>query len=114
MEWAQVVYIRGGSTEVLLSELHKQNIHLETALQGKTLAGSSAGAQAISKYYYVVDSLQVGEGLGLLPNKVVVHYQSDYNAPNINWERAVSALRNHRENLPVITLSEGQFHTEYR
>ena len=113
VQWSQVVYIRGGSTEVLLSELQKQNIHLETELHGKTLAGSSAGAQAISRYYYGVDSLQVGEGLGLLPVKVVVHYQSDYNAPNINWERAVSELKDYKEDLPVITLAEGQFHTEY-
>ena len=48
-----------------------------------------------TRYYYGLDSLKLCEGLGLLPIKVIVHWRSGYNAPNI-------------EDLPIITMAEGQ------
>ena len=105
---ADAIYIRGGDAEDLLIELLKHQ-NLQNELDGKTLAGSSAGAGAIAKYYYALDDLKIGEGLGLLPIKVLVHYRSDYNAPNINWDKVETELKNHKENLQFLTLKEGQF-----
>ena len=107
--WANAIYIRGGASETVLMELQKQSKGWEEGLSGKTLAGSSAGAHAISKYYYGLDDLKIGEGLGLLPLKVIVHYGSDYNSPNIDWNRAETELKQYKENLPLIKLAEGQF-----
>ncbi len=107
--WANAIYIRGGASETVLLELQKQSEGWEKELSGKTLAGSSAGAHAISKYYYGLDDLKIGEGLGLLPLKVIVHYGSDYNAPNIDWNEAERALNLYKEKLPLIKLAEGQF-----
>ena len=106
--WANAIYVRGGTTEALLNQL-KQGVDWEKALNDKTLAGSSAGANAIGKYYYGLDAQKVGEGLGLLPIKVLVHYRSDYNAPNIDWNKAYSELNNYQEDLPLIALKEGEF-----
>ncbi len=79
------------------------------AFAEELVAGSSVGAHAISKYYYGLDDLKIGEGLGLLPIKAIVHYRSDYNAPNIDWDKAEVELKNYKEELPILTLSEGQF-----
>ena len=107
--WALTIYIRGGTSEAVLMELQKQSKGWEKGLPGKTLAGSSAGAHAISKYYYGLDDLKIGEGLGLLPLKVIVHYGSDYNAPRIDWNKAEVELTSYKEDLPLVKLAEGQF-----
>lgn len=108
VRWADAVYIRGGETDTLISLLNK-NTGWQKELDGKTLAGSSAGADAIAKYYYDLDDLELQEGIGLLPVKVLVHYRSDYNALNVNWDKAYSELKDYKENLPILPLAEGQF-----
>lgn len=70
VKWANAIFIRGGASEKVLLALASQGAGWEKELEGKTLAGSSAGAHAISKYYYGLDDLKIGEGLGLLPGKV--------------------------------------------
>ncbi len=109
VKWANAIYIRGGVSEAVLLELAAQGAGWEKELEGKTLAGSSAGAHAISKYYYGLDDLKIGEGLGLLPVKVIVHWKSDYNAPNIDWDKAREELQACKENLELFTLAEGEF-----
>ncbi len=106
--WANVIYLKGGRTSQL-KELLNKNKGWDKELDGKTLAGTSAGANAVAKYYYGLSSLKLCEGLGLLPIKVIVHYRSDYNAPSIDWDKAYSELKNYKEVLPIITLAEGQF-----
>ncbi|MDP3795391.1 MAG: Type 1 glutamine amidotransferase-like domain-containing protein [bacterium] len=108
IQWAHTIYLRGGSTDTLRALL-RQIGDWEVQLNGKTLAGSSAGADIIAKYYYGLDDLKLGDGLGLLPVKVLVHYRSDYNAPHIDWEQAYRELKNYKEDLPILTLAEGQF-----
>ncbi|MBI4128620.1 MAG: Type 1 glutamine amidotransferase-like domain-containing protein [Parcubacteria group bacterium] len=105
---ASAIYLRGGETEKLIALLQKSGDWMKS-LDKKTLAGSSAGAEAIATYYYGLDALTIGEGLGLLPIKLVVHYRSDYNAPNIDWDRAYAELKNYKEALPMLTLAEGEF-----
>lgn len=105
---AHAVYIRGGETDTLIGLLNK-NTGWQKELDGKTLAGSSAGADAIARYYYDLDDLELKAGMGLLPVKVLVHYRSDYNAPNVSWDKAYSELKDYKENLPILALKEGQF-----
>ncbi len=109
VKWANSIYIRGGTSDRVLLELQKQSGDWRDELQGKTLAGSSAGAHTISKYYYGLDDLEIGEGLGLVPVKVITHFRSDYNAPNIDWDRAEQDLASYKEDLPIFKLAEGQF-----
>mgnify|MGYP001565045257 CR=1 FL=1 len=108
VKWADAIYFRGGRTTPLMELLNKSK-GWDGELDGKTLAGTSAGANMIAKYYYGLDSLELCNGLGLLPIKVIVHWRSDYNAPNINWDKAHSELKNYKEDLPIITLAEGQY-----
>lgn len=106
--WMDVMYIRGGDTETLLEHFAKCS-GWEKELRGKTVAGSSAGAMALAKYWYSPEKLKTGDGLGLLAVKVNVHYRSNFNAPNVDWNKADTELKNYKEDLPVYNLAEGQF-----
>lgn len=75
VEKADVLYMRGGKTEKLLNVL-KQHPDFGQAIVGKVVAGSSAGAYILAKYYHSVSRGGVHEGLGLLPVRVVCHYKS--------------------------------------
>ena len=77
LEKADAIYIQGGSTNKLLATLREydQDI-LKSTLQGKTVAGSSAGAYAIAQAGASHDKPEVRDGLGILPVRVVCHYQS--------------------------------------
>lgn len=82
---ADVLYLRGGNTEKLLDTLNKFN-DLKDFLENKTVAGSSAGAYAIAKYSIFHDEGLIGrvrEGLGLLPLRVICHYESIKFPPNL-------------------------------
>lgn len=108
IRWANVIYFRGGITERLLEELKKQ-VGWEKIIQEKTIAGTSAGANVLAEYYAALDRPEAEKGLGLLPVKVIVHYRSDYNAPNIDWDKSYEQLKNTGEELPILALREGQF-----
>ena len=109
VKWADVIYIRGGQSEARALELLRKESDWINNLGEKTLVGTSAGADIVSKYYYDLDNLKVSEGLGLLPIKVITHYKSDYNVPNIDWDKAYTQLKNSGADLPILTLAEGQF-----
>jgi peptidase E len=103
-----VVYFRGGVTSTLISVL-KECDGWDKELEGKTIVGSSAGVNVLSRYYYSLDNLEVFEGLGILPLKALVHFRSDYNAPLIDWDRAYKELEHVGQDLPILTLSEGEY-----
>jgi hypothetical protein len=109
VRWANAISIRGGTSEAQLIALAAQSGDWTKELDGKTLAGSSAGADAISKYYYNIDTLKLSDGLGLLPVKFIPHWRSDYNAPNVDWNKALAELEGYKEKLPILTLQEGEF-----
>jgi peptidase E len=108
IKWADVIYVRGGDDEGLLADLLK-DVDWKNELKDKAFVGSSAGADVISTYYFDLDRLKINDGLAILPLKVLVHYKSDYNSPNIDWDKAYEELENYKENLPIITLKEGEF-----
>ncbi len=82
-----VVYFRGGRTRKLIETLAACD-GWDKELDGKTVAGSSAGVNFLAEQYYSLDDVECCDGLGILPIKALVHYRSDYNAPNIDWDRA--------------------------
>lgn len=102
------VYFRGGRTENLLALLNKIP-EWKNQLEGKTIAGSSAGMDMLAIYCFNLDTLQLEDGLGLLQIKTIPHWKSDYNAPNVDWEATKQSLSQYKEDLPVVTLEEGEF-----
>ena len=103
---ADVVFLRGGETDVLLDLLRKIP-NWTKDLEGKTIAGTSAGAMAIAKYSHALEQDKLMEGLGLLPVKVVAHWKSD--VYEVDWDRALKEIKDYKEDLPVYTLAEGEF-----
>jgi peptidase E len=102
---SDAVYFRGGSTEKLLNILRTYE-NLKEKLTGKTVAGSSAGAYALSTYFSSHYEHSVAEGLGIAPVRVVTHFESSTMPPN---DRAVEALKNIANELELIVLREGEW-----
>lgn len=102
---ADALYIPGGSTPKLLGVL-KNYPELKENLEGKTVAGSSAGAYAIGRYSAFHDDEsggQIREGLGLLPLRVVCHYESAELPPN---PKALSVLKEMAQDLELVVLKD--------
>lgn len=103
---ADVIFLRGGETDILIDLLKKTGDWTKN-LEGKTVAGTSAGAMAIAKYSHALEQDKLMEGLGLLPVKVIAHWKSD--VYEVDWERALKEIKEYKEDLPVYALTEGEF-----
>jgi len=108
---SDVIFLQGGFTGPLIDGLSKDRGWIK-CLDGKTVAGSSAGGDAIAKYYSVLKTSRVGDGLGLLPIKFIPHWKSDYSddeVRDIDWEAELEKMKGYKEDLPIYTLTEGEF-----
>ena len=74
---SNVVYFHGGTTLKLLEAL-KKFPNLKELLNGKIVAGESAGANVFGKFFYSPSTDKVDEGLGFLPLKIIPHYSEQY------------------------------------
>ena len=70
------IILQGGDTEKIIKTL-KQYPLFEEAVVGKTVAGSSAGAYALSEYAYSNDTDEIFRGMGILPIRVRCHYNGE-------------------------------------
>ena len=98
---ADVLYFRGGSNE-LLEERLKGIKNLKELLKDRVVAGSSAGASLLSRYYFTRSKNRIEEGLGIIQIKVFVHYLESY-------ENNLEKLRKYKEELETITIPETEF-----
>lgn len=117
IELADIIIFRGGDTYKLINSL-KKNLQWINKLENKTVAATSAGVYALSELY--LDKSQtfpsIKKGLGILPIKSIVHYQSNfYNGlkkteeENIQyWEEVDYLMQKERPDLQVIALKEGE------
>ena len=106
-----ILFIRGGYTQSLM-ELLTKNISWIKELNEKVVAGTSAGAEAIAKYYFVTKTKRNGDGLGLLPLKFIPHWKSAYfddESLNIDWDKIYTDFKNYKEDLELVVLKEGEF-----
>lgn len=78
--WADIIYLHGGKT-VKLMEVLKNYSSLERVFSGKIIAGDSAGANALGQFFFSKNSNIIGEGLKILPFKIVVHYEDGFPNP---------------------------------
>ena len=99
---ADALYLHGGSTNKLLRVLREFPL-LEQYIQGKTIAGSSAGAYAIAKFGASHSEDTMREGLGLAPLRVVCHYESSELPPAPG---AVALLQNTATELELVLLRD--------
>lgn len=74
---ADVIYFHGGRS-LQLREVLKKYEDLGPHMQGKTVAGESAGANCLCTFFYSPTADVVSEGLGILPIKMSPHYKEEY------------------------------------
>ncbi len=74
---ADAVFFAGGTSYKLIAALREQDVNLKQLFEGKIISGSSAGANMMSEWFYGYGAKEVGEGLGVLPITVFVHYKAD-------------------------------------
>jgi len=98
---ANAIYIKGGDDGLLQKKI-KPIENFEELIQGKTIAGSSAGANFLSKYYYSTDNNRIEEGIGILQIKLFTHYTP-------NHRTGLRELFTYKDDLEIINLLETDF-----
>jgi len=106
LEWADVMYMRGGRTEWLTKKLYQTN-NLEKLFQGKVIGGSSAGVYTLVAYYYGNDSRKIGTGLGILNIKAYCHYEP-------KDAKTIEKLTSYKEKLPLLVLPNYKWVVMYK
>jgi peptidase E len=99
---ASAIVIRGGDTLKLIEAI-KLHPDLAEAIKGKVAAGSSAGAYLFSRYYHAGSSNEVFEGLGILPIRIVCHYESKKFETRGN---PLEQLKQYPEDLELVILKD--------
>lgn len=101
---SDAVLIRGGSTNMLLEALRKYPLSRES-LDGKVVAGSSAGAYALAAYGYDKSEKAVRVGLGLVPVRALCHYLSDTPEERTD-DTGIAVMNSVHQELELVVLKE--------
>lgn len=98
---SDVIYIRGGITQVLLEYLTGIP-DLQSIWKDKIVVGCSAGALVLSKYYYDGDAGTYNSGLGILPIKTICHWGKE------RFDK-LEGLKKFGEEVEIFTIPEQKF-----
>lgn len=96
------IYLRGGNTKKLLKTLRQTGITTDWGIN-KIIAGESAGAYALSAFYFSHSEGKVEKGLNLFPVRVICHHQSQI---HVTSDNAVEALETCHKELPLVVLRD--------
>lgn len=103
---SDLMYFRGGHTKPLLDTM-KDIRGWENDIEGKIIAGSSAGTYLVSSYYHTNNTKQLGEGFGLLDIKTYAHFDEKKD------QDILEKLSNAAEDLPILAIPEYKFVVMY-
>lgn len=101
LEHANVVYLHGGDTQALFTSI-SQVPNLKERLNGKIVAGSSAGAYVLAAAYFSNSRRVVDRGLGILPIKIFAHWDE-------SQQTELAELRAFGEELPIVLIPETEY-----
>jgi peptidase S51-like protein len=109
---ADVIYIHGGDTHLL--QYWMKPFDLPELFKDKVVATSSAGSALLVTSYWACDWRQCGDGLGIIPIKLIPHYQSNYGNDDprgpIDWQHSYDELKKYGDDsLPIYALKEGEY-----
>ena len=99
---ADAVFFNGGDTRKLLAQL-RTCPDLQSYVENKTVAGSSAGAYALAAYGASHTEKIVRSGLGFVPLRVICHYESQTLPPS---SESVTMLEQTAQNLELVHLKD--------
>lgn len=110
---SNVILIQGGDNYLLQSWL--KQFDLPKIWDGKIVATSSAGSDALVNSFWTCDWRKNMDGLNILPIKFISHYKSetygldDPRGP-IDWRKAYQEISEYGDKkLPIHALEEGEF-----
>ena len=98
---ADALYLIGGDSHILKEYLLKIP-NLVDLWQDKIIAGSSAGAVVLGKYFYENDDDTYNKGLNILPFKIITHYSKDN-------DDKLRKLKSFGEDIQTLAIPEEQF-----
>ena len=101
LAWAGVVYVIGGDSKLLLDQI-KLTPDFKSLIHGKVYMGSSAGANIAAKYFFSGTYQELIEGLGLVPIKVIPHW-------DVSQAEAEEKLKSTGEDLPIYKIPKYKF-----
>ncbi|MGB0757487.1 MAG: Type 1 glutamine amidotransferase-like domain-containing protein [Patescibacteria group bacterium] len=101
---AKAIYFRGGITDKLLATVNEHPEFVE-AIQGKIVAGSSAGVYLFSTYYHSASTGKINKGLGLLPIRVICHFESEAEEFDVN-EQSIQDMEKYSQDLELVVLHD--------
>ncbi|HCR35929.1 hypothetical protein A2130_00185 [Candidatus Woesebacteria bacterium GWC2_33_12] len=70
---SDIIYFHGGNTQKLVDALNMFS-NLKESFEGKVIAAESAGANALSAFYYSPVTNTPNKGLGIVPVKLSPHF----------------------------------------
>lgn len=104
-EWADVINIHGGSSDLLFPIMQKYD--LSVLYENKIVIGSSAGAKFLSSYSPNWDGEGLRGGSKILPLNVIVHYGDEkYLEGNASWSDVAMEMTKSQIGLSVILKEE--------
>lgn len=99
------IVILGGETEQLKEVIRSYPEFLDT-IKGKVVAGSSAGAYLFSTVHSSASEGGIYKGLGVLPIKLVCHYQSESGRFDYVGEDELQKVVEYPGNLELVVLKD--------
>ena len=107
--WADIVYIPGGSTSVLVERLAALG-DAAKLWDGKVVAGASAGANLMCEGYISLDQKEYGRGLSWVRATGIPHWRSDYGGyTDKDWDEIEQKALREAPGTPVLCIPESEF-----
>lgn len=109
---ADVTYFHGGDDHLV--QYWMKQFDMPAIFTDKVIATNSASSNMLAKYYWTCDWRECGEGFGILPIKLIPHYESAFGADDprrpIDWQQAKNELENYGgAELRMYALKEGEY-----
>lgn len=107
--WADIIYLPGGDPFQLIEKI-KTSGNIAMLWDGKTIAGSSVGADLFCKGFVYLQEKSFGHGLGWVPATCIPHWLDNFNGyTQKDWDWAEQESLKQFPDLPVLCIPEGEF-----
>lgn len=107
--WANIIVIPGGDSQKLYNELTPQG-DLMQLWDGKTISGSSAGADIMCRRYVYLQDKTFHQGFGWVQANFIPHWLADWEGWDYKtWQWAVNELATQPGQVPLLLVREGEF-----
>ncbi len=108
-KWADVIYMPGGDPDILKQKLAACG-DIARLWDGKVIAGSSAGADVLCKYYLFLQNKTLSEGLGWVNASCIPHWRDKFeDYTDKHWDEEETKLHKMYPEIPILCIPEGEF-----